>query len=182
MKETAWLFHGGRILDAPRAGSRKAPKDEAVLVQGEVIQAVGTLDRLRKLAPRGTRSVNLEGGTLTPGFVDAHIHLLTWIRAVSDVWIEAQTPEGLERAVQASLTHAKEGDWITLRGWVPREWSPDLRSLATLDRFLRDRPLVLLAVDGHSAWGNTLAIQKAGLGPHTTDPPAAPWNATGPAP
>ena len=173
-RETAWLFHGGRILDAPRATARGKNSDryaEAVLVRGELIEATGPLARLRKLAPRGTRSVNLEGGTLTPGFVDAHIHLLTWIRAVSDVWIEAQTPEGLERAVQASLTRAKEGDWITLRGWVPREWTRDLRSLATLDRILRDRPLVLLAVDGHSAWGNTLAFQKAGLGPHTTDPP-----------
>src|SRR6266581_4359268 len=107
MKASAWLFHGGRILDASRAtaaerlvrrGARER-YDEAVLVRGERIEAVGSLTRLRRLAPRGARVVNLEGGTLTPGFVDAHIHLLTWIRAVSDVWIERQTPDGLRDAV-----------------------------------------------------------------------------------
>ena len=174
MNETAWLFHGGRILDAPRA--RRGRKDgrpykEAVLVRGELIEAVGTLDRLRRLAPRGTRLVNLRGGTLTPGFVDAHIHLLTWIRAVSDVWIEDQSTDGLHRAVRKSLRAAEEGEWITLRGWVPREWPRELRARATLDRVLAERPLVLLAVDGHSAWGNRAAMLAAGIPPDVADPP-----------
>jgi predicted amidohydrolase YtcJ len=152
------LFHGGRILDAPRAATERLVRrgareryGEAVLVRGERIEAVGSLARLRGLAPRGVRVVNLRGGTLTPGFVDAHIHLLTWIRAVGDVWIERQTPEGLEDAVRAAQTRARDGDWITLRGWVPREWSRELRARATLDRALPGRPLVLLAIDGHSA-------------------------------
>lgn len=179
MKETAWLFHGGRILDAPRAaaaerlvrsGARER-YDEAVLVRGERIEAVGSLGRLRRLAPRGARVVNLQGGTLTPGFVDAHIHLLTWIRAVSDVWIERQTPEGLRDAVRASEARAREGDWITLRGWVPREWPRELRARATLDRLMPERPLVLLAIDGHSAWGNSAALREAKIAPDVADPP-----------
>ena len=179
VKRSAWLFHGGRILDAPRAvaaerrvrsGARER-YDEAVLVRGERIEAVGSHERLRGLAPRGVRVVNLQGGTLTPGFVDAHIHLLTWIRAVSDVWIERQTPEGLREAVRAAEARAREGDWITLRGWVPREWSRALRARATLDRLMPDRPLVLLAIDGHSAWGNGPALREAAIAPDVAAPP-----------
>jgi hypothetical protein len=181
--EAGWLFHGGRILDARRAAS--PPKGRgagragraadhyqgAVLVRGDRIVDVGPLDRLRRSAGKGIRAVNLRGGTLTPGFVDAHIHLLTWIRSVSDVWLERQSPEGLEEAVRAASAQAADGGWVTIRGWVPRQWPGELKRRSTLDQVLPDRPLVLFAIDGHSVWGNSVALQAAGLGPHTTDPP-----------
>ena len=186
--ETGWLFHGGRILDAARAGTasrggaavrrpniRHAPgaRDrylESVLVRGERIEAVGPFERLRRAAGRGVRAVDLRGGTLTPGFVDSHIHLLTWIRATSDVWLERQTPEGLEEAVRAALAQAADGAWITIRGWVPRQWPRELKLRATLDRAVPDRALLLYAADGHSVWGNTPALRAAGIGARTPDP------------
>ncbi len=160
-----WLFHGGRILDARRSAI------EAVLVRGDRIEAVGPLGRLRSLAGRGVYSVNLEGGTLTPGFVDAHIHLLTWIRSTRDVWLTAQAPGALDHAIRDARARAREGDWITIRGWVPREWPRELKRRATLDRALPDRPLLLHAVDGHSVWANGPALQAAGIGRQTPDPP-----------
>jgi len=187
-RETAWLFHGGRILDAPRAAAWRAPTQrakspragsvrarassyqEAVLVRGERIESVGPLDRLRREAGRGARLVDLRGGTLTPGFVDSHIHLLTWIRAVSDVWLAKQSPEGLEDAIRTARGLARGEDWVTIRGWVPREWSRDLKSRATLDRLIPERPLVLYAVDGHSVWGNSAALRIAGIHGRTPDP------------
>ena len=184
--ESGWLFHGGRILDARRAGEALRGRSagflrglgatardryrEAVLIRGERIEAVGPFESVRRAAGRGVRSVNLRGGTLTPGFVDSHIHLLTWIRAKSDVWLARQSPEGLEEAVRAARAQAREGSWITLRGWVPREWSRELRRRATLDRVLGDRPLLLYAIDGHSFWGNSAALTAAGIGAHTPDP------------
>ena len=188
--EPGWLFHGGRILDARRAGI--APQDhgparrpntrhaggageryrDAVLVRGERIEAVGPLDRLRRAAGRGVRAVDLRGGTLTPGFVDSHIHLLTWIRAAGDVWLARQSPEGLEEAVRAARAQASDGAWITIRGWVPRQWPRELTRVATLDRAVSDRALLLYAADGHSVWGNTPALRAAGIGAHTPNPPA----------
>ena len=175
--ETAWLFHGGRILDAPRAAAARATKRvgattyrEAVLVRGARIEAVGPLDRLRREAGRGARIVNLRGGTLTPGFVDAHVHLLTWIRAASDVWLSKQSPEGIEEAIRAARGKTQSQDWVAIRGWIPREWSRDLKRRATLDRLLSDRPLVLYAIDGHSVWANSQALQNAGIHGRTPDP------------
>jgi len=184
--ESGWLFHGGRILDARRAGEALRGRSagflrglgatardryrEAVLIRGERIEAVGPFESVRRAAGRGVRSVNLRGGTLTPGFVDSHIHLLTWIRAKSDAWLARQSPEGIEEAVRAARAQAREGSWITLRGWVPREWSRELKRRATLDRVLGDRPLLLYAIDGHSFWGNSAALTAAGIGAHTPDP------------
>ncbi len=178
--EIAWLFHGGRILDARRAvrtssSGRPARRGEiypqAVLVRGEVIEAVGPLASVRAVAGRGVHAVDLHGGTLTPGFVDAHIHLLTWLRALEETWLPEQTPEGLDRAVRAALPHAAEGEWIQIRGWVPRDWPRDLKRRSLLDRALPDRPLVLHAVDGHSVWANGAALRVASIDSRTPDPP-----------
>src|SRR5207302_7239820 len=40
----------------------------------------------------------------------------------------------------------------------------------TLDRLMPERPLVLLAIDGHSAWGNSAALRQAGIATDVADP------------
>jgi predicted amidohydrolase YtcJ len=175
------LFFGGRLLDAPRARKlpapgrarplRKGSGGEAVLVRGGRIEAVGPFATLRRRVSRGAELVDLEGGTLTPGFTDAHIHLITWIRAMDEPWMDAQTPESVERAVRSRLASAPREEWILVRGFVPREWTRERRSRAMLDRLAPDRPLVLYAVDGHSVWANGAALSRAGIGEGTADPP-----------
>jgi predicted amidohydrolase YtcJ len=183
-----WLFHGGRILDARRVGNvfrerstRRVPRSggradrkrysEAVLVRGDRIEAVGLVDRLRRAAGRKAHAVDLRGGTLTPGFVDSHVHLLTWIRSQGDVWIARQDPEALEEAARTARARTPDGVWVTLRGWIPREWPRELRLRDTLDRVCPDRPLLLHAVDGHSYWANSAALRAAGVTAQTSDPP-----------
>ena len=172
-----WLFYGGRVLDAHRASrgagslQRARNSSEAVLVRGGRIEALGPLGAVKRAAGRGVRSVDLEGGTLTPGFVDSHIHLITWIRALRAVSLCEQTVEDLERAARAAERFAREGEWVTVRGWVPRDWPRERRTRATLDRVSPRRPLVLYAVDGHSVWANGPALALAGVGARTANPP-----------
>jgi predicted amidohydrolase YtcJ len=174
------LFFGGRLLDAPRAAKLPAPGKarplrkgggEAVWVRGGRIEAVGPYATLRRRASRAAELVDLEGGTLTPGFTDAHIHLVTWVRASDEPWMDEQTPESVERAVRSRLASAPSEEWLLVRGWVPREWGRERRSRAMLDRLAPDRPLVLYAVDGHSVWANSVALARAGVGEGTADPP-----------
>lgn len=49
------------------------PTAEALLVVGDRIAAVGTLDDVRAAAPEGTAEDHVEG-TVLPGFTDAHAH------------------------------------------------------------------------------------------------------------
>lgn len=174
------LFFGGRLLDAPRAGRLPAPGRarpirrgagaEAVWVRNGRIEAVGAHGALRRRASRSARVVDLKGGTLTPGFTDAHIHLITWRRALDEPWMDAQTPEAVERAAASRLAAAPSQEWILVRGWVPREWPAERRRRAWLDRIAPDRPLLLQAVDGHSVWANGAALSRAGIGEGTPDP------------
>ncbi|QHF22900.1 amidohydrolase family protein [Rathayibacter sp. VKM Ac-2804] len=49
------------------------PLAEALLIEGDRIAAVGTLQEVRAAAPAGTPEEHLDG-TLLPGFIDAHSH------------------------------------------------------------------------------------------------------------
>jgi len=144
---------------------------EALLVRGGTIVAIGPLASVRALARRGTARVDLGGGTLLPGFTDAHLHLITWIRALQEPWLQSQDVASIERAVRERVAARPGAEWLKARGWVPRDWGADRRSRATLDRIAPERPLVLHAVDGHSVWANRVALELAGIGARTPDPP-----------
>ena len=62
------LYTNGRIVTMDAAGSVA----EAVLVAGNVIEAVGPKDELAALAGPGCRAVVLRGGSLYPGVIDKH--------------------------------------------------------------------------------------------------------------
>jgi len=171
------LLHGATLLDAsiasrPAKGprGRRAP-DTAVWVRGDRIMAVGPLADLKARAGRKAKRLDLKGGTLTPGFTDAHIHLVTWIRALGEPWLRAQDTRSIEIAAAERAKAAPGEEWLLLRGWVPREWAPSERSRALLDRIAPERPLVLHAVDGHSVWGNRAAFERAGIDDRGGDPP-----------
>jgi len=103
----------GPILDARRAGPRPAsrapaaqapPAPPATATQKPFWCAGERMkrwERSRAFAPfraRPVQRVDLRRREHAhAGFVDAHIHLLTWIRSVSDVWLAAQTPAGSRR-------------------------------------------------------------------------------------
>src|SRR6185503_13695457 len=165
-----YVFWNGRLLDAPRA-VRRPRGAEALWIKDGRIEAVGPAAEIRRRAGRTAEPVDLKGGTLTPGFTDAHIHLVTWIRAMDEPWLDAQTPEAIARAAAARLRSAPDEDWILVRGWVPREWGSERRLRATLDTIAAGRPLVLYAVDGHSVWASGAALLRAGVGDDTPDPP-----------
>ncbi|HEU5312008.1 MAG TPA: hypothetical protein VFV24_11190, partial [Candidatus Eisenbacteria bacterium] len=97
------LLHGATLLDASRAPARPGsdfphtPKPEAVWIRGDRIVAVGSAAALRGRAGRTARRIDLGGGTLMPGFTDAHIHLVTWNRALGEPSLEEQSPEAIGR-------------------------------------------------------------------------------------
>jgi predicted amidohydrolase YtcJ len=62
-----FVFYGGQVLTAD--ADRSFSVAEAAAVRDEKILAVGTSDRILKLAGPNTRRVDLQGRSLTPGFI-----------------------------------------------------------------------------------------------------------------
>ncbi len=162
------LLHGGTIY----TGNPAKPTAEAVLTIGERIVYVGDEASARKRAPGGVQVVDLTGRTVLPGLTDSHAHLadigerelgfdLTGVASVA----------ALQRRV-AERAAADRSTWIVGSNWIESKWQPAVfPSRRDLDAVVSDRPVVLQRVDGHAAVANTKALEIAGIGRDTSDPP-----------
>jgi len=92
------ILHDGVLItmdpDRPRAA--------AIAIAGERILAVGTDEEILALAEAGTTVIDLDGLTVTPGFIDSHSH-----------WIGDRELYGVTSADEAIQT-ALEGGWTSI--------------------------------------------------------------------
>jgi len=65
------LIHNGTVIDGTGADPIT---NGAVLIDGEHIKAVGRLDDIT--APDDTQRIDAGGGTILPGLIDAHVHMI----------------------------------------------------------------------------------------------------------
>ena len=73
MEKSFTLIRNGLLIDG--TGS-KPVTDGAVLIYGEKIEAVGPLSNI-KVPLKNVHIIDVKGATITPGFIDAHVHLGT---------------------------------------------------------------------------------------------------------
>ena len=149
---------------APVAGA------DAVAVARGAIVAVGRGSELETLAGPGTRRFDATGGTVTPGFTDAHLHLVQWARALDELSLHgaASRDEALERVARHLGAHAADAV-VVGRGWDSNEWR-DAPDRAALDRVAADRVVLLHSRDFHSLWVSSAALARAGVTRATPDP------------
>ncbi|MEO8291836.1 MAG: amidohydrolase family protein [Actinomycetota bacterium] len=143
---------------------------EWVLVDDRHVQRVGAGE-----PPVADRVVDLPGATITPGFVDTHVHLTPTGIALGNVEVEKAGDRGellaiaRDRAGQATPT-------VWLQGFDETRWTDHgLPSLAELDE-ITSRPLVIWRADGHVCLANTAAIVQGGVGDLPgTERAGGPW-------
>lgn len=67
------LIHNGTLID----GNGGAPiLNAAVLVEGNVIKAVGSVNAIRQAVNGPVNEINANGGAILPGFIDTHVHVM----------------------------------------------------------------------------------------------------------
>lgn len=67
------LIHNGTVIDG-RGG--KPIKDGAVLIKDNKIQQVGPYNEVKTTSPADATKIDAGGGTILPGFIDTHVHLM----------------------------------------------------------------------------------------------------------
>ncbi len=160
MKHREILFHGGIVRSMEGTAS-----EEALLVRGNRIEAIGPVRRLRSQAA-GAELIDLKGSTLLPGFIDTHTHFFEWARKLSGVDLSgAKTLEEVRGKLRSYREHAAPGAvWLGGSGWDPRllrgEKKPD-RQL--LDEIFPEQPVALESRDFHTLWCNSAALKLAGV-------------------
>ncbi len=144
---------------------------EAVAVQGNRILRVGSNREVQRLRRAQTTVVDAKGGSVLPGFNDAHAHLLNGGLALDQVSLaEATTLEAIRKTITAWSEANPTREWIRGRGWYYAPFGNALPTRQLLDQLVPDRPAYLVAYDGHTGWANTRALQLAGITRRTPNP------------
>jgi predicted amidohydrolase YtcJ len=161
------LFIGGLILTMDPAGTVAT----ALVVQGGEIVWVGDANAADTWRGPQTQVVDLAGAVLMPGLHDTHVHLaMSGVELLEADLASAETVDALLAEVARHAKAHPEVAWVTGGGWDLARFDGQLTA-AQLDQIVPDRPVALYAADGHSAWVNSRALQLAGIGPGTPDPP-----------
>jgi len=151
---------GGPLADA-----------DALAVGGGRIIAVGRSAAITALAGPETLTLDARGGTVTPAFTDAHIHLVAWARSRGALELfDCDSRAAALTRVAAYLAAHPGSTAVVGRGWDANVWS-EAPDRASLDRVTVDRPVVLHSKDFHSLWVNSAALALAGVTRSTPDPP-----------
>ncbi len=164
------VFHGGATFD----GFRFLPAGTAVRVSGGKISYVGPAGAgARDGAGRldGAEPIDLNGGTLLPGFIDAHVHpVFAGDRLRRCDLSGARTASEYQAIIAAFAAANPDAPWITGGGWYMEAFPGGTPTKDLLDAVVSDRPAFLPNRDGHGAWVNSRALELAGITASTLDP------------
>ena len=126
------------------------------------------------LAEKYSNSIVIDGNgkTLLPGLIDAHGHVMGL--GFQQLNVDLMGISSLEATLDTLKSYAEANpdlEWIQGRGWNQTLWEEnEFPTAADIDKVISDRPVWLSRVDGHAGWGNTMALQMAGVSKDPPDP------------
>jgi predicted amidohydrolase YtcJ len=161
---TRVLLTGGSVFDGQRALG-----PASVLLEGGRVAAVGEVPPDRA---DGAEVVDVAGGLVAPGFVDAHVHPIQGgLERLRCDLTEGETREEYLATIAQYAADHPELPWILGGGWAMPAFPGGTPVAADLDAVVPDRPVYLPNRDHHGAWVNTRALELAGIDRGTPDPP-----------
>lgn len=169
--------------------SRKDPADLVILGgkiytmndRGPVVEAVAVLDgriifagpeqEARSYVADKTRTIDLEGKVMTPGFIEGHGHIMgVGYNELELDLVAAKSYEDLVETVKEAVAKAEPGQWILGGGWHQDKWdrhpSRVVKGFQThhlLSEISPDNPVFLRHASGHAALANAKAMELAGV-------------------
>jgi len=160
---------------------------QAVAVKNGRIIAVGSNKEITQFKGASTEQYDLSGYTLMPGFIEPHTHPIA-----SAILIEPKyerfsrrfltplidlsgfshpNPESLFQRLKLAVEAAEPGEWVLAFGLDPLLTKglipPDRHKL---DEIAPNNPVFILSQVMHTAYVNSLALEKSGLDKSTVDP------------
>lgn len=150
------------------------PRAQAAAILNSRIVEVGSNAEVKRLIGKNTKTIDLRGKTVVPGFIDTHAHMaslghsLTWIdlRGINSI-------KEMQKKLQDRVRETPKGKWILGRGWdqdrfkerrYPTRWDLD-----TVSPF---NPVVFNRVCGHICVANSKALELANITKETLTPPS----------
>jgi hypothetical protein len=136
---------------------------EAIFINGNTIQAVGSNEQILKLKKMDSQVISANGGTIMPGFIDSHVHLFPGSDGLNKLdLMSLDNFEELNRAISNQIGTNPPSLFVYGRGANYKLFQgSNLKTREQLDQISTDTPILVQAPDGHTAWANTRALSKA---------------------
>ena len=112
------VLTGGNIITMNAA----APSAEAIAVRGDRILAVGTREAIEELIDDDTQVRALDGATVVPGMIDAHVHCVGLGRRLLTLNAQGVSKEEIVAEIGRLAADTAPGEWIEGRGWDQNTW------------------------------------------------------------
>lgn len=150
---------------------------EAMVIKDGKIMATGSNSYIRENWQAG-KDMDLQGGTVVPGLIDAHCHFLAYGLGLTRVDLTGTSSfaEVLQRVEASARSNRKTADarpqdlatiekrWIIGRGWDQNDWTnKEMPDNHQLDSLFPEQPVYLTRIDGHAVLVNSKALQMAGI-------------------
>jgi predicted amidohydrolase YtcJ len=111
-------------------------------------------------APSGARRLDGGGRTVTPGLIDAHMHLLLGARSLGDVDLSQVSSRcEFEAAIEHAHAQLAPGTWLVARGWSEENWTGATLPDRSWLRCAGDRPVVCHRMDLHAVLVNDTVLE-----------------------
>lgn len=152
-------------------GDPAKPEATAVAVWRDRVLAVGADDEVKALVGPTTKVIDLKGRRVVPGFYDSHVHWLGGGQSLSEVDLkDAKDEAEFGRRLVEFDKKLPRDRWITGGNWDhDRAFGGKLPTAATIDQFVKDRPVFINRYDGHMSLANTAALKLAGVTAETKE-------------
>ncbi|MEC3907917.1 amidohydrolase [Tamlana sp. 2201CG12-4] len=172
---TSTLYHNGDIITMN--GDQPSYVEAVVEEAGEIIFA-GALDEA-KTKFKNSKTKDLNGKTMLPGFIDSHSHFSIALGLVNQVNLTSP-PMGNIRNFNDILdalldfknkNNIAEGEWVIGWGYDPNqlEEKKDITKVE-LDSILSEHKVMLVHISNHGAVLNSKALEWAGITAETEQP------------
>ena len=170
MAQDSLLIANANIITCDPAN----PRVEALLICGDRIAEVGKTRHIQKLAGSRTQTIDARGKTVTPGFIDAHMHPqgifpdLEHQMFCVDLF-DVCTMGGLIAALKAKAEITPHGQWIQGRGYQDSKLGSH-PTRKDLDEVSTQHLITITHSSGHVSAVNSAVLAKAGCAKDTPDP------------
>ena len=137
---------------------------EAFAIKDGRFVAVGNNEEVLDLKAATTESINANGATIVPGFIDSHTHLSSGSKIVTGINLTGVREKSVWLEMIAERVKTMEpGEWLLGGRWDYTFENKGLPTRWELDNVSPNNPVALSDIDGHSMWVNSLAIEKANI-------------------
>lgn len=173
-RQADYVFEGGKIITCDASMTIA----ESMAIHRGKIVFVGSAAESKKWGGPDTHRIDLQGGSLVPGFCDSHLHFSALGESLVNIDLgEAKSWDAIIGLIEAEAKKVPPGTWIEGRGWHQAKWRELPKQVwegypthHDLSVRVPDHPVVLVHASGHASFINAKAMQVSAIDERTENP------------